>query len=227
MKKPFKLPKTGRKRFILAIGSLIGVGILATSAAFTDNAYLNLGGAAGLGDASPYSIALVDASNKVVQAKPLAGNKAAAVNWPITNADKMVPGSTVSTAITVFNNSKNADSTLKVTVGKLNGDGKVGTAPNITQFLRFTATAKIGAGADIPLFTNATAETATANLGASNILNARGIVAQQDGATYIPGGVPTSKAVVTLTITYLDVPETVNYNGGQSGLQLIFDGTTT
>lgn len=225
MKKPFKLPKTGKKRFILAVGSLIGVAVLATSAAFTDNAYVNLGGSGGLGDASKFDIALLDSANgnRIIQSKA----PGAILNHPITNADKMVPGSIVSTVINVVNNSKNADSTLKVTIDAPNG-GQVGSAPNITQFLRFTATYKLdGAGAAQPLFSDVTLAQANATLGGTNPvrLKARGVDSQADGAVYAAAAA-NGRAEITLTIEYREAAGTEAYNGGQSALQMIFDGTT-
>jgi|GEM_PF-2196479 len=111
--------RSGRKRALLAAGSLLGIGVLATSASFTDFGLLDFGGDGGGfgGQDSRYNLqfstgqeATVDAVSSWVEANPDAENVA-----PIDGAQSLVPGGeAVYIRMPVLNESATLDSTLAI-----------------------------------------------------------------------------------------------------------------
>ncbi|MEB4616643.1 hypothetical protein [Leucobacter sp. M11] len=203
--------RTGRKRLVLAGGAILLVAVLATAAAFTDFARLNLGtGAEGSGVGNPdrFDIAVVLPDQTVEQADSAAG-----YDWAVPGAELLVPGGSVQTTIPVFNNTPSTVADLDVSIELLNEDGSVTDRPNITRFLRFTAEV---AGAE--LFRDAPWDEATGTISA---LAARGDQPLQQGDAFVPGAAESLRDLV-LTVTYLDEPETVDYNGGQSAFRVHF-----
>lgn len=182
------------------------VGALATAAAFTDFANLNLGGEGGIGSDNRFDIAVVLPNNTVEQADTDAG-----YNWEIEGAKALVPGGHLETTIPVFNNTSAVVADTQIAVELRGADGSVGDAPNIVDFLRFTASVD---GTDI--FTNVTWEQAQGSLGN---LAARDAAPLASGAQYVPGASGSAKDIV-LSIDYLDETETVNYNGGMTAIRL-------
>lgn len=111
--------RSGRKRALLAAGSLLGIGVLATSASFTDFGLLDFGGDGGGfgGRDSRYNLqfstgqeATVDAVSRWVEANPDAENVA-----PIDGAQSLVPGGdALYIRMPVLNESATLDSTLAI-----------------------------------------------------------------------------------------------------------------
>ncbi len=199
---------SGRKRALLAGGTLLLVGAVATAAAFTDWANLNLGGE-GIGNSNRFDIGVVLADDTVEQADSDAG-----YDWIIDGSDGLIPGGEISTSIPVFNNTRNMRAMVSFETQLLNGDGSVGSQPNITKFLRFSAAID-----GTELFADLPWDQAGGELGT---LAARGSDPLSQGGVYVAGA-EGSEATLDLTIAYLDEPETVDYNGGQSALRLRFD----
>ena len=111
---------TGKKRLIIAGGALIGVGALATVAAFTDFGLLNLGGAGGFGGPdNAYNIQVSAGQENTVAdvANWIEANPDAVDVVPIDGADALVPGgSPVDVNIPVLNASTSFGSTLEVAI---------------------------------------------------------------------------------------------------------------
>ncbi|MFC6355894.1 hypothetical protein [Luethyella okanaganae] len=109
--------RKGRKRAFIALGSLLAVGTLATSAFFTDFALLDLNGSGGFGDQSSlYNIQVSSGQEKKVgdvkswiEANP---DSAAIANIP--GASSLLPGGSVVVTIPVQNTSTKWGSTLSV-----------------------------------------------------------------------------------------------------------------
>lgn len=143
--------KNGRKRAVIAAGTLLVAGALVTSAAFTDFANINLnggtaGGGIGPGTDNAFQLLVakpdaqgnptVDASGNVADADWIRANTAAGVDYRLAGIDDLAPGSGVaSVTIPMKNNSKGAMLT------KLSINQK-GTAsdPALLNALRFTVT---------------------------------------------------------------------------------------
>ncbi|MEB4615578.1 hypothetical protein [Leucobacter sp. M11] len=209
--------RSGRARAMIALGSLVGVGVIATAAIFTDFAKLTLGGEGGLGSSSKFDIAVIDPEGAVAQADTEEG-----LSWPIPAADVFVPGHTVRTEVTVFNNAKTIPADVTLSLNTV-GDGSVGDAPNITRFLLFSA---VDLDSETVLFgdpENPAAGVALAE--ATRVLDAipaRGVDELREGEPFVPGADGSARNLA-LSIHYLDVPETEQYNGGQAALSLRFD----
>ncbi|MDC7804106.1 hypothetical protein PP359_09270 [Sphingomonas sp. BLCC-B65] len=111
--------RRGRKRAFLALGALLGVGALATSAYFTDSALLDLNGGGGFGSTdNKYNIQVSTGMENTVsdvktwvEAFP---NSAAITDIP--GASNLLPGGSVVVKIPVLNESKNWKSTLKLSL---------------------------------------------------------------------------------------------------------------
>ncbi|WGD37213.1 hypothetical protein [Lysinibacter sp. HNR] len=88
--------RTGRKRTVIAAGALLGVAALATTAAFTDQAFLNLGGSNGFGGIeNSYSIAVSQNQETTVDSvetwiRP--GTTATAADIDVSGSDALSPG---------------------------------------------------------------------------------------------------------------------------------------
>lgn len=204
--------RTGRLRLVASAGVLLAAGALVSSAAYVDQANLNLGG--GIGFPHAFDVGLVLPDGTVEQADTDAG-----FDWAVTGAETLVPGGSVTTTVPVFNNTPTLAADTVVQVVLRNGDGTVNPGvPNITPFLRFTAQDQDGT----VLFEDATWDAAH---GAVGLLTPRGSGSLAAGDTYAPGA-SGSEGSVTLTVEYLDEPGVEALNGGQAALALRFDATS-
>lgn len=186
-----------------------------TSAAYNDQANLNMAGDAGLGYAGRFEIGVVLPNGTVEQADGPSGYP-----WAVPGAAALVPGHDLVTQIPVFNNTAGLLATTTMTVIARNGDGAVSTTvPNITPFLRFTAVTGRGA----VLFSDATLADAHASLGS---LAARSVAPLAQGDAYTAGA-SGSSTTITLTIRYLDAPGVEALNGGQSAMAVRFDAVSS
>lgn len=196
-----------------SVGAVVLVAAVATvtvsAAAYYDQANLNLTGD-GIGSNNRFDIAVVLPDGTIVQADHPDG-----FDWAVPDAEELVPGHEVVTDIPVFNNSAGLGADVTLAVKVRNGDGSVGTAPNITGLLRFTA--KLSDGT--VLFADATLAGATASVG---VLAKRGTEPLDEGDAYTPGDVG-SEEVITLIVEYPNVTGVEDYNGGQSALALHLD----
>ncbi|WP_157993015.1 hypothetical protein [Leucobacter luti] len=213
-----KKKMSGKARAALAVGSLLGVAALATTAAFTDFANINLGsGGEGIGSSSKFDIAVVDTDDTVLQADTEAG-----VDWVIPGADSFVPGRTLTTTIPVFNNSKTITGDLSVVVEAI-GDGSIGTSPNIMKFLKFSAT---DTSTGTVLFGDPADPTAGVDLASAEAeiadVAARGADSLAEGDAYVSGA-NGSEHTIELQVHFTDEPETADYNGGQAALRVHID----
>lgn len=216
-----RAPRRTTRRFALAVaaGAIAVVGAVvvtaaATSAAYTDQANMNLAGDAGVGYQGHFDIGIVLPDGTVEQADAPAG-----YSWPVTDAETLVPGRTVVTQIPVFNNTTDLDADTVVTLVARDGTGAVSpSVPNITPYLRFTASRADGS----VLFSDAALADAHASLGT---LSARGEQPLVAGDAYTPGATASSD-IITLTIRYLDVAGVESLNGGQSALAVQFDAAS-
>ncbi|UTX53809.1 hypothetical protein [Leucobacter aridicollis] len=207
----------GLVRVALAGGVLLGGGALLTWATYSDFANVNLGGGGeGIGSSSKFDIALVDADGTVQQADDDAG-----IDWPIPNAESFVPGRTISAAVPVFNNSKTYTGELSLVVEAI-GDGAVGSAPNITKFIRFSA---VDSDSGDVIFGDPEAPQDGVPLAqaaaAVGELAARGADALEQGDAYVAGAAGAERTIEVF-LHYVDAAETADYNGGQTALRVRF-----
>lgn len=111
--------RRGRKRAFLALGALLGVGALATSAYFTDSALLDLNGGGGFGSTdNKYNIQVsTGMENTVSDVKTwVEAFPDSAAIADIPGASNLLPGGSVVVKIPVLNDSKNWKSTLKLSL---------------------------------------------------------------------------------------------------------------
>ncbi len=111
--------RRGRKRAFLALGALLGVGALATSAYFTDSALLDLNGGGGFGSTdNKYNIQVsTGMENTVSNVKTwVEAFPDSAAIADIPGASNLLPGGSVVVKIPVLNESKNWKSTLKLSL---------------------------------------------------------------------------------------------------------------
>lgn len=143
-----KQKKNGRKRAVIAAGTLLVAGALITSAAFTDFANINLnggtpGGGIGPGQDDAFALLvakpdaqgnpLVDGSGNVADTDWIRANTAAGVDYRLAGIDQLAPGSgTASVAIPMKNNSKGSMLT------KISIENKGASDPTLLSALRFT-----------------------------------------------------------------------------------------
>jgi hypothetical protein len=134
-----------RRKGLVAWGALAGVAALITTAAFTDNAFLNLGGANGIGGAdSTYNIQVgaTDAEGRFVEGWQEADDP---IGVPVflEGAQSLFPGSdAIGTDIPVRNDSAHFTSSLAISLAQIADDvdaGKV-TDANYLASLRFDVT---------------------------------------------------------------------------------------
>lgn len=190
---------------VAAIALLAGVpaGTLATSAAFTDEARLDLG-SGGLGSSAAFDVVLV-ADDGTARQAPDGDPLAVAV----PGADGLVPGRTLEVAVRVANNHPHLRAALALEV---TGAPVAGT-PDITPWLRVTVldadgVPVLGTGdpaAGVPLGT----------AGAAGVLAARGVEGVADGAAWSPGSAGSDRAYRVL-VHYLEDPATEPLNGGRA-----------
>ena len=193
-----------------------------TWSAFTDQAGLNAG-PGGVGGAT-FDIVSVLPDGNVAQAQPGQG-----VTVPIAGDDSFVPGRTVTVDLGVANNSPSLAAAVSVAVKPSDptGTGQVGGSPNITPFLRVTIVDTttgellVGGSATDPSQGVAVADASAV----TGRLPARGSAALPDGAPWLAGD-DGSRHDLTITLYYLDTPETSAYNGGKTALEVEFDGTS-
>lgn len=209
------LPRSGKARLLLGLGTVMAVGGLATVAAVNDVANVNITSESdrGVGSSDRFDIALVAQDGTVEQADGAAG-----FDWEIPEAATMIPGSTISTEIPFFSNVPRLRSAVDIEVLASGGTGEVAGVPNITPFLRFSAEVDGTA-----IFTDAEWGTAKGALG---ILESRGSAALAQGAVYAAGA-PGSEKTVKLTVHYLDDPATAALNGGQAAIKLRVNAEST
>lgn len=131
--------KKGRKRAIIAFGSLLGIAALATSAAFTDFANLNLG-SNGIGTDS-YNIQVVGTdpvTGEIAQGTWQEADTTEGAPIAIVGAETMFPGSApITVDIPVRNTSANIASSLGLGLVKIPDAGQNVTDPNYLSSLRF------------------------------------------------------------------------------------------
>lgn len=218
-----------RRRVLLATvaaGTLaLTAGLLTigqTVSAFTDQAALDVG-PDGIGS-EPFDIVSILPSGNVAQALPGQG-----VTVPIPGDDSLVPGGTLTVSLGVANNSPSLAAAVTVAVrpSDADGTGQVDGSPNITPFLRVTVVDTttgqllVGGSAADPSQGAAVAD-ASAVIGR---LPARGSPALADGSPWLSGS-DGSRHDLTITLFYVDTPETSAYNGGKTALEVEFDGTS-
>lgn len=207
----------------LAMSAVILSASLAVSA-FTDAASLNLG-ASGIGAASRFQVFTVQPDGTVRMSA--AG---VPVDLPIDGEDSFVPGRTITFDLGVGNNSPAVAAIVSVAVraSDSDGTGQVGTSPNITPFIRVTvvdtstATLLIGGSATDPT-QGVPVSAASAAVGR---LAPRGAAPLLDGDQWTAGA-PGSRHDLTVSLYYPDTPATNAYNGGQTALEVLFDGAST
>jgi hypothetical protein len=134
-----------RRKGLVAWGTLAGVAALLTTAAFTDNAFLNLGGANGIGGAdSTYNIQVgaTDAEGRFVDGWQEADDPVG-VPVHLEGAQSLFPGSdAIGIDIPVRNDSATFTSSLALTLAQLADDEEAGrvTDPSYLSSLRFDVT---------------------------------------------------------------------------------------
>ena len=131
-----------RRKGLVAWGALAGVAALITTAAFTDNAFLNLGGANGIGGAdSTYNIQVgaTDAEGRFVEGWQEADDP---IGVPVflEGAQSLFPGSeAIGIDIPVRNDSAHFTSSLAISLAQIADDVEAGkvTDANYLASLRF------------------------------------------------------------------------------------------
>jgi hypothetical protein len=136
-----------RRKGLVAWGALAGVAALLTTAAFTDNAFLNLGGANGIGGAdSTYNIQVGATDAEGVFLDDGTWQEADdPIGVPVflEGAQSLFPGSdAIGIDIPVRNDSAHFTSSLAITLGQLADDAEAGnvTDANYVSSLRFDVT---------------------------------------------------------------------------------------
>jgi hypothetical protein len=138
---PITEDRNRRRKAFVAWGALAGVAALATAAAFTDVARLNLGSEGIGGSDSTYNLQVgaTDAAGEFIAGWQEA-DAPAGVPIAISGADAVFPGSdAISVTIPVRNDSPTYDSSLKITLEQLADDAANGrvTDANYLSSLRF------------------------------------------------------------------------------------------
>jgi len=136
-----------RRKGLVAWGALAGVAALITTAAFTDNAFLNLGGANGIGGAdSTYNIQVGATDAEGVFLNDGTWQEADdPIGVPVflEGAQSLFPGSeAISVDIPVRNDSAHFTSSLAISLAQLADDTEAGTVTdaNYLASLRFDVT---------------------------------------------------------------------------------------
>ncbi|GAA2187513.1 hypothetical protein GCM10009786_12790 [Leucobacter alluvii] len=210
--------RRGRKRLIIAGGALIGVGALATVAAFTDFGLLNLGGDGGFGGPdNVYNIQVSAGQEDTVGdvASWIEANPDAVDVVPIAGADSLIPGGApVDVSIPVLNASPTFGSTLEVSIEDttpVDSDGAQETRNNAYAALARVSIAQVADASTTP--TSWVIEDAT--ISAAN--TALDTLAAEAGVV----------TVVRVELVEGATQEETNAaNGGMVNLQARFDGTS-
>ncbi len=219
-----------RKRTLVAAGSLLGVAALVTAAAFTDSAYLNLGGGDGDdgigGSKNTFDIQVVD-TDPTTNA-PLAGTYADAdaaglwqqatdpgidgVTVAIPGAETITPGDTVSVDIPFKNDSPELGGALVVSLA----DSPKGTSTavpagetlSMAELLRYTVEVKDASGATTATYT----DLPQADFDALDL----GSYDAQTGGT----------VSISVTWTTAGIVDVNHFQGSQTFVQAQFGGTS-
>jgi hypothetical protein len=206
------------RRWTLA--SLIACGVAAvivaavTAAFFVDRAAINIGAASsgslvGAPEADTFGLGIIDPVTGRVTGADLDGGFDLAVD----GAGALAPGGTLTVTFTYFNNARSGDTGELTFAVEPRGDATVAGAPNIAEFLRFSASQD---GTEIiadgtPL--------ASANATVPS-LTARGGTPLYEGDDYVAGA-EGSFHTATLHIFYSDSdPSHEDFNGGQTALKI-------
>lgn len=203
-----------RKKVILSVAALAGVGVLATTAAFTDFANLNLGNGAdgsGIGGGA-FNIQVVgtDADNLPVPGTWQEADTAQGVDIAVPGADTITPGDTISVEIPYLNDSATLGADIAVWMNEV--PGKTSDATYLGQ-LRFTVKDATG----------------TAITGASN-LTFDAFNELSEAANLTPTALAAgadSKLTLEIKLESLgDDAANQALNGGTAYVQLHFDATS-
>lgn len=143
--------KNGRKRAVIAAGSLLVAGALISSAAFTDFANINLnggtaGGGIGPGQDNAFSLLVakpdpqgnpsVDASGNVADADWIRANTATGVDYRLAGLDNLAPGSGVASVTIPMKNNSKGQMLTKISINEKGA----ASDPALLDALRFTVT---------------------------------------------------------------------------------------
>ncbi|WP_187365085.1 hypothetical protein [Cellulosimicrobium cellulans] len=213
--RPPRWPARRRLAPLAAFALVLVAGTVATAAAFTDAAHLNLG-TEGVGSADPFEIVLVDAGGVAHDAEP-----GAPMPVDVPDRDALVPGRTVQSQVRVAANHPELAADVLATVA---GEAVAGT-PDITPYLRVTV---LGPGGEVLLGTGPDDPQGGVPLGATadlGVLAARAADPVEDGEPWTAGAAG-SDTTLTLLVHYLEDPATTALNGGQAHLTVRFDATS-
>ncbi|MGW6006401.1 hypothetical protein ACWFNS_13660 [Oerskovia enterophila] len=200
-----------RKKTLYSIGALVGIGALATTAAFTDFANLNLGNGtdgSGIG-AGSFNIQVVGTD---VDGVPVPGtwqeaDTAEGVDIAVPGADTITPGDTISVELPYRNASEKLGADLKLWMNEVPGKT---SDPAYLAALRFSVEAADGSA----LVSDLTFDE-------FNELS--------ESAALTPSALaPGADDVLTLSITLLDQGAEANaaINGGVAHVQAHFDAAS-
>ncbi|WGD36794.1 hypothetical protein [Lysinibacter sp. HNR] len=134
--------RKGRKRAVIALGSLVGVAILITSAVFTDFANLNLG-TNGIGsDAFNFQVVNTDpVTGQMIPGEWQEANTPEGAPIAITGANSIFPGGpSISVQIPVRNASTSLNSAVTLGLTQIPDTGTNVTSPRYLSSLRFSVT---------------------------------------------------------------------------------------
>lgn len=133
--------QTDRKRIMIAGGSLLAVALLATAAAFTDFANLNLGNGAGggIGGDNRFNIEVVgtDATGAPVPGTWQDANTVEGVDILVVGAEEITPGDTLGVEIPFRNESPKLSADIDF---KLQDRPNLTSDPEMRDLLRYTVT---------------------------------------------------------------------------------------
>lgn len=154
----------GRRRLIIASGSLLAIAGLISSGAFTDFANLNIGNgtaSGGIGGNNSFNVQVVgtDAQGTPVPGTWQEADTAAGANIAILNADALAPGDTVSVDIPFQNASPKLSAALTFSLQdnpSLTSDAALDGALRYTVSTVTPPASGTGAAVVTPLATNAT-----------------------------------------------------------------------
>jgi hypothetical protein len=134
--------KSGRKRAIIAIGSLLGAGALVTAAVFVDTANINVGAQGGgigsIDNSFILQVADVDADGNPVSPESesdwISANSPEGVSYHLPGAESLTPGESSTVGIPVRNASPKLAAALRVGIENRDALGD----QTLVNALRFT-----------------------------------------------------------------------------------------